>query len=233
MKHIKYTEKIHFDNLIKCGSIRIGTLKDYKEGEHGQMVADSMEGAKRFSGHYRNITSEDIKSSAALSLLINTNGGDIESLTVENYVIIEPDYYIFSFAQGYSLDDHKEWLEKENYEVAYSIDFTRSFFRKVTRELNKHNAVKFMGLYQVHYYDEDKGMDLLDPHNGYPAFCLKDYNGFSNQKEVRAVWAPLRNEAISPVNLNVISLGLCVELEALISRTKKNVADTSLPCLDG
>ncbi|MFQ2508130.1 hypothetical protein ACK31R_09795 [Aeromonas caviae] len=218
MKCIKYIEKIHFDNLIKCGSIRIGTLKDYKEGEHGQMVADSMEGAKRFSGYYKHLTSEDIKSSATLSSMFDIGGG-ITDLLIENHVIIEPDYYIFSFAQGYSLDDHKEWLDKENYEVAYSIDFPRSFFRKVTRELNKHNAVQFIGLYQVHYYDEKKGMDLFDPRNDYPAFCLKDYDGFSNQKEIRAVWKPLRNEAISPINLNVISLGLCVELEALIPLT--------------
>ncbi|HHF3092693.1 TPA: hypothetical protein ACPJ00_001567 [Vibrio diabolicus] len=132
MKHIKYTKKEHFDGLITRGSIRIGTLKDYKEGEHGEMVSDSMEGAKRFSGSYKYLTAETLKSSAALSSLISIGqGGGVSNLEMNNITIIEPDYYIFSFAQGYNLNDHEEWLLKESYEIAYAIDFPSTFFKKL------------------------------------------------------------------------------------------------------
>ncbi len=134
MKNIKFTKKVHFDGLVDSGSIRIGTLKDYKEGEHGEMVSDSMEGAKRFSGSYANATADTIKPSAALSSLINIAQDSVIDLKMENVTFIEPDYYIFSFARGYDLHDHKEWLVKESYDIAYSIDFRKTFFKKITRE---------------------------------------------------------------------------------------------------
>ncbi len=220
MKNIKFTKKVHFDGLVDSGSIRIGTLKDYKEGEHGEMVSDSMEGAKRFSGSYTNITADTIKSSVTLSSLIDMGqGGMIPKLEMKNITIHEPDYYIFSFAKGYNRLDHQEWFQKESYDVAYSIDFPTTFFRKITSELNKHNVVKFIGLFQVHYYDEKKGMDFFDPLNGHPAFCLKDYDGFSNQKEIRAVWQPVDNQAIRPINLNVTGLGSYIDLVSRLPRT--------------
>lgn len=208
MKHIKYIKRVHFDGLTEFGSVRIGTLKDYQKGEHGQMVSDSMEGSIHLSGSYKNVTSEDIKSSAALSSLVSIpDGGSIRSVEIKNVRISEPDYYIFSFALGYSVFDHEEWFKKEGYDVAYSINFLSTFFRKITQELNKSNAVQFLGLFQVRYYDEKKGMDLFDPLNAHPAFCLKDYDGFSNQKEIRAVWKPLTNKTITPINLNILGLG--------------------------
>ena len=220
MENIKFTKKVHFDGLLNIGSIRIGTLKDFKDGEHGEMVSDSMEGAKRFSGSYTNVTADSIKSSAALSSLISIGqGGGITNLEMNNVTIIEPDYYIFSFAKGYDLHDHNEWLVKESYDVAYSINFPKTFFKKITNELNNHSAVQFLGLFDVHYYDEKKGMDFFDPLNAHPAFCLKDYDGFSNQKEIRAVWKPLVEKDISPINLQVPGLGRYVDLTSQLART--------------
>lgn len=46
----KYLAMEHFRRLINMGSIRIGTLHGYKRIEAENMVRDSMEGAKRFSG---------------------------------------------------------------------------------------------------------------------------------------------------------------------------------------
>lgn len=217
MKNIKYIKRNYFDDLINSGSVRIGTLKDYKEGEHGQMVADSMEGSKRFKGSYNKVTSETIKSSAALSSLISIgDGGIINNLEIDNLTIIEPDFYIFSFAQDYNVSDHENWYEEEGYDIAYSINFPNTFFKKITNKLNERSSVEFLGLFKVHYYNEKEGMDLFDDLNSLPAFCLKDYDGFSNQSEIRAVWRPLETQEISPVNLNVDGLGRYVELESVV-----------------
>ncbi|MFS1930586.1 hypothetical protein BCU25_016460 [Vibrio cyclitrophicus] len=219
MNYIKYIQKEHFNGLIESGSVRVGTLKDYQDGEYGEMVADSMEGVKRFSGSYSSVTSESIKSSKAMSSLIGiSEGASVEGLEINNYTVAEPDFYIFSFAQGHSIKDHEVWLKEEGYDVAYSIDFPTTFFRKITQQLNRITPVQFLGLFEVHYYDEKNGMDFFDPLNGHPAFCLKDYDGFSTQKEMRAVWEPLNDGEIKPINLNVEGLGRYVDLKMIIPR---------------
>jgi hypothetical protein len=220
MELIKYLKKEHFDGLLNTGSIRIGTLKDYKEGEHGEMVADSMEGAKRFSGSYEHLTSESIKDSVALSSIIGiADGGSITNLVMNNITIIEPDFYIFSIANAYNQEDHHSWFKKESYDVAYKILFPKTFFRRITTILNDIKPVKFLGLFDVHYYDEKNGMDFFDPKNSLPAFCLKDHDGFSNQKEIRAVWQPMKNENIHPINLSVRELVNYVEIKCTIENT--------------
>lgn len=219
MKYIKYTKKVHSDGLLRCGSIRIGTLKDYKEGGHGEMVADAMEGAKRFSGTYNNISAEKIKSSLPLSSIVNLESGNI-NLSINNVTFIEPDYYIFSFAQGYSLHTHEKWHLKNGYDVAYVIELPSTFFKKITKELNKHNAVEFLGLFKVYYYDEKKGMDFFDPLNKLPAYCLKDDDGFSDQDEIRAVWRPINDQSIHPVNLNVASIERYIHVESQLHNTQ-------------
>ncbi len=62
-------------------------------------------------------------------------------------------------------------------------------------------------------------MDFFDPLNGYPAFGLKDYDGFSNQKEIRAVWKSVDNQEISPINLNVAGLGRYIDLVSQLPLT--------------
>lgn len=216
---IKYTKNEHFENLLSIGSIRIGTLKDYKEGDHGDMVSDSMEGSKKFSGQYSELTSESIKKSSALSSLISLgDGGSIRNLNMTNITIIEPDFYIFSLAENYFKDDHLMWLQKESYDVAYEIEYSKTFFRRITNELNLQNPVRFLGLFYVHYYDECNGMDFFDSKNGYPAFCLKGSADFSNQKEIRAVWQPIGRGDITPVNLKVKGLGHYVTLKENINK---------------
>ncbi|CDU01485.1 hypothetical protein VCR3J2_530100 [Vibrio coralliirubri] len=217
MKNIKYIKRNYFDDLINSGSVRIGTLKDYKEGEHGQMVADSMEGSKRYKGfHNKKLTSEIVKSSQALSSLIRIGDNSSVDFKVGEVLIIEPDYYIFSFAQDYNVSDHENWYEEEGYDAAYSIGFPTTFFKKITNKLNERTSVEFLGLFKVHYYNEKEGMDFFDDLNPLPAFSLKDYDGFSNQSEIRAVWRPLETKEISPVNLNVDGLYRYVELESVV-----------------
>ena len=203
MELFKYLKKRDFEALLESGSIRLGTLKNYQSSEHGTMVSDSMEGAKRFTGNYSNVTADSIKGSHALSSLISIGeGGGIGSLVMDNVVISEPNYLIFSMSSNYSDSDHKSWLDHESYDSCYKIIAPSTFFRRVTQKLNKLMPVKFLGLFEVHYYDEEIGMDFFDDKNSYPAFMLKNHDGFSTQKEIRAVWEPTTKEDITPINLN-------------------------------
>ena len=200
MELFKYLKSEHFCALSGIGSIRIGTLKNYQTQEHGTMVSDSMEGSKRFAGSYENLTADKIKGSSALSSLVSVGeGGAIGSLQMNDVVIIEPNYYIFSVSNGYSKSDHLTWIAQESYDACYKLTASNHFFRKITKQINKVRSVKYLGLFEVHYYDEKNGMDFFDSKNSYPAFMLKDHDGFSTQKEIRAVWEPIGKEDIEPI----------------------------------
>ncbi|EGQ9112576.1 hypothetical protein GA073_19215 [Vibrio alginolyticus] len=229
MEFIKYTKKVHFDGLNETGSIRIGTLKDYQKGEHGEMVADPMEGSKRFRPISMELTSDSIKGSDALSSLIDISEGATVNLVNFGAIIVESNFYIFSVAKDFDDRDHAEWFKEEAYDVAYKINFPKSFFRRVTSVLEKISPVKFLGLFEVHYYDENNGMDFYDKKNGLPAFCLKNYDGFSSQKEIRAVWQPLTNQKISPINLNVEGLKRYTELKNEIIKTSETLVTKAIP----
>ncbi|HBC3857032.1 TPA: hypothetical protein KD866_002409 [Vibrio parahaemolyticus] len=233
MDNIKYVKEIHFESLIESGSIKIGTLKDYKESEHGKMVTDPMEGITRFSGSYESISPNTIRSNSALSKVFSfgredqvqteepTKAEELReritfNLKITDFDVVGPDYYIFSFSKTYNQDDHQEWDRKQGYNAAYSIVCPNTFFRKITKQLNTIMPVKFLGLFEVQYYDENKGMDFFDPRHRYPGFCLKGYDDFSSQKEIRAVWEPLKNVEISPLILEVVSLGHCIELKTIM-----------------
>ena len=123
---------------------------------------------------------------------------------------------MFSLSNGYSKSDHDTWLEQQSYDACYKIAAPNHFFRKVTKQINKIRPVKFLGLFEVHYYDEKNGMDFFDPKNSYPAFMLKDYDGFSTQKEIRAVWEPIEKEEIEPIFIKDIKLRSYVNLHAKV-----------------
>ncbi len=98
------------------------------------MVSDSMEGAKRFSGNYSNVTADRIKESHTLSRIIKMDGGgQIGSLVMKNAVIREPNYFIFSMSSSYSESDHNEWLNRESYDSCYKIVFLIHFFVELLR----------------------------------------------------------------------------------------------------
>jgi len=215
MELFKYLKSEHFDALSNKGSIRIGTLKNYQSQEHGAMVSDSMEGSKRFTGNYETITADQLKGSRALSSLISIGEG-ISNLQMNNIVIIEPNYFVFSLSSGYSKSDHDKWLEQETYDTCYKLATPNHFFRKITKQINKIRHVKFLGLFEVHYYDEKNGMDFFDTKNAYPAFMLKDYDGFSTQKEIRAVWETIEKEEIEPIFIKDIKLRAYVNLHAKV-----------------
>lgn len=217
MELFKYLKKGHFDALMCSGLIRVGTLRGYQSIEHGSMVSDSMEGAKRFTGKYTNLTADKAKESQALSSVIHIGeGGGVGTLEFTNIVIIERNYFIFSMSSIYSEADHKSWLNHESYNACYRIVDLNNFFRRVTNILNKKRPVRFLGLHEVHYYNEKQGMDFFDPKNSFPAFALKDFDGFSEQKEVRAVWVPISEEDIHPIVLHDTRLRAYVRLHRKI-----------------
>ncbi len=212
LKYLKYTEKKHFDSLIENGSIKIGTLKNYRSSEHGTMVSDSMEGVKSLAGTYKELTSSGIKASQSLSSFIHIGeGGSLRDVSFSRMKFYGENYFIFSMSSIYRETDHKAWKEKENYDICYRINAPRTFFEKITQKLNELVPVKLLGVCKIHYYNENTGMDFFDPKNSYPAFMLKGCTGFAEQKEIRAVWQPNTLKDIEPIIINDTRLSTHVE----------------------
>ena len=208
----KYLSKDNFNKLINDGSIRIGTLHGYKRDEAGKMVKDTMEGSKRFSGSYLTMNKEMAeKSSFMRHRIAFEDGATVNYFCVSNCTIMEPDYYIFSMSTQYSEDVHRKWNKEEGYDCCYKINFPKTFFKHVTQALNAIIPVRYLGLHQVHYYNEKRGMDLFDPKESFPAFALKDHAEFADQTEIRAVWQPISTNDIESKILSNRLLGSYVK----------------------
>ncbi|MCU7927012.1 MAG: hypothetical protein KZQ97_11295 [Candidatus Thiodiazotropha sp. (ex Dulcina madagascariensis)] len=202
MELYKFLKKEHFDLLLANGTVRVGTLMNYRSHEQGTMVTDRMEGAKNFSGGFENLTSNDLKQSYTLSTLVEVSDGSTGIGYLDNIVIEEPNYFIFSVSDGYSKQAHEKWFEQQAYDYCYKIIAPNTFFRRITRKLNEIQPVEFIGIFPVRYYNEKAGMDFFDPLEKLPAFTLKDYDEYSEQNEIRAVWRPKTMGAISPIDIS-------------------------------
>lgn len=159
------------------------------------------------------MTKQIAEKSSSMSRIISFGEGTTtEYLSMINCTLIEPDYFIFSMSSQYSEDEHRKWHKTEGYDACYKINFPEKFFRLITQALNTIVPVRYLGLFQVHYYDEKRGMDWFDPKESFPAFALKDHADFSDQTEMRAVWQPRSTNEIEPMSLCNYLLGSCVEL---------------------
>jgi len=222
MSFFKYLKKEHYDLLVELGIVRIGTLKGYQSTEHGSKVGDPMEGSKSFYGAYETLKQEQIDNQPQ-NAPITFSSSDVGSkyVCLNNNVISESNYFIFSVSAGYKEEDHINWNKEESYDFSYKIILPNNFFRKVTRALNEITPVTFLGVFNIQYYDEAKGVEYFSSKNKLPAFMLKDEE-YSDQREVRAVWRP-KEVNISAINISDERLNSYIEPFVNITEKLKKV----------
>lgn len=217
----KYINKRHFDSLLTFGSVRLGTLRGYRDHQAGNMVRDSMEGSKQFSGAYPSIDKDMLKRSTSLSRIIDIDeSGSLGNFSFSDCTIEDPDFFIFSMTNEYSESVHHKWRDEEGYDACYKINFPNTFFKRITQSLRTIVPVEFVGIIKVHYYDEKSGMDWFDKRESLQAYELKDYAGFSDQAEFRAVWRPISDTEIKPEVVCNESLCKYVELHSYLAECR-------------
>jgi hypothetical protein len=182
----KYLNKHYAELLLKRGKIRLGTLYEYRDVEkHGAVIGDQGEGKKSI---YLSIQDEiwTSKSQPEFGKSFFNLGEDV-SLQLQGITLEKPqespNYYLFCTTEEFN---HKIMLEF-GYDCCIIIERPKQFFSAITHSI-RHKA-KFVGVYRCQY------ISRRVPHNrdhGMHPAIIKD-PCYRNQKEVRAMWRPIKN----------------------------------------
>ncbi|WP_210639541.1 hypothetical protein [Pseudomonas sp. Tri1] len=200
----RYQSRVHNENFLSSGNLRIGTLKEFRSLEHKRGISDEMEGKKEIVHTLSSIY--DVDSPNPLDEKALSAFGMIESGTITNFQIVGgptlvhvaelEDHFIFcmSSVKSYSLFD-----ELEGSETCVEIENPQFFFRRLTYSLNNLVPVEFLGYTEVVY--GSKSENFNGENFGFSPINRKS-SEYSRQFEVRAIWKPIKNQDISPVIIN-------------------------------
>lgn len=209
----RYSANKYSKALLKMGSIRIGTLHDFRKSEHKRGIADPQEGKKEVSHHIdhtvlnggNSIHNRAAKEFRAISV------GSGSSAVLENVVFSrrfnEPNCFVMCASKTNSKNVMKEF---EGADSCIEIVNQSLFFELLTKSLNSIIPVIFRGVYKVTYQNRKETWNEID-WGSHPALIKEPE--FSVQDEVRAIWQPRRTAPIEPINLCAYKLGtLCREV---------------------
>lgn len=200
----KFSSKKHTDSFLSLGSVRIGTLYDYRKQEHVPGVSDPFEGLKHIHHHFVDTSSgmTDLDLSAITQMhFVNPEG--IRHVTLENTTIHQtvsaPDCFIHCTSASSSRDVMAQF---EGADSCFEIHMGQNFYARLTETLNKLVSVRFVGVHSIKYRSrhEKWGGHMGD----HPAWFKEDE--FADQEEVRAVWEPVIPGELKPIILNDIGL---------------------------
>jgi len=186
------------------GTIRIGTLFDFRRKEHSQGVADQSEGTKSILARpAREIITEDQAEKDAFFKMIGVRvHGKITAPTGTSFVQKQtsPDYFIFCASTELSRNVQAEF---ESTDACIEINDVRGFLEEVTGTLHAVAPVHFEGIYEVRYSERIEEQSLtyfrdFDPTRGHHPALIKEPS-FRRQKEVRAIWRPTSGTPPKPL----------------------------------
>lgn len=107
MRVFKYGKEEHLMGLLRIGALRIGTLSDYRKGEHAKGISDVSEGTKKVVNKIEklNISGKDWgheeKKSAEMLLKLSIHVAPGANFSMQNSALIqkfELDAFVFCFA---------------------------------------------------------------------------------------------------------------------------------------
>jgi len=201
MTLFKYIKKEHLDAFFLRGSLRIGSLYEYRNVEqYGQVIGDNQEGV------YQTVLDRDgeyevdlTKDSAETRFFrqhftindprINIVMGDGARVVVENYSL---NLYIYCVTTEFNVDAMKAFGCDSCIEITRPGDF----FSAISKAI-RHKA-KFGGAHAITY--GNKTTSYTTPHPVHAALLKSKEYAF--QKEFRAIWTP-NKEIKSPLYINV------------------------------
>ncbi|MDT8895495.1 hypothetical protein RSO41_12595 [Halomonas sp. I1] len=191
----KYLSEKYFQEIMDYGSIKIGTLYDFRRQEHLDGIRDEEEGVKElFKNYDGKHTIEGGPSGRDLMGAISVGAGAtlaFEDVSLVNKVS-SPDLFVFCLSSRCSKDVMSEF---DGAEKCYEVVNVRNFFKRITASLGTVVPVRFRGVFPCKYglrREEWNGVDYgLDP-------ALMKGPDYSGQFEVRAIWEPRVEAEIEP-----------------------------------
>ena len=219
----RYSKEKYGLSLLSLGIIRIGTLHDFRQTEHGQGIADPNEGKKTVSHHIHDLHIPDSNDPKCLGTMDARALGEFNAvqlgpnckdITFENVTVSktfdQPDCYVLCFSENNSKRTMKEF---EGADSCIQVIDERLFFVHLTDALNSVTPVNFRGVHKVIYKPREEQWNGANWGN-HPALIKEPE--FGQQFEIRAIWTPTRNQAIQPVIIaNHKLVGTCSRVSVL------------------
>ncbi len=184
------------EGLVSQGTIRIGTLYEYRDSEDAR--ADKMEGARQFimTGSYVN-TSENTPEAAYLkqkgfSNCIIQNHNPSASLFCEE--ILSKDRYIYCVSSEFDKDNMRKFGG-----ACIRINCPSVFFSILDASLKDREAVaEKHEMSEIFYCPRDKVYTVnQDAPKNYPGWIVKP-NVFRPEKEIRVSWEATKETDLKP-----------------------------------
>ncbi|ELP1261509.1 hypothetical protein QWS64_002861 [Escherichia coli] len=200
MPLFKYIKKEHLDAFFSRGSLKIGSLYEYRKVEqYGTAIGDNKEGVYETvldrTGGYQIDLSEDTPEANFFKARFDIKGPGIKIVMGNGAKIISsdhsPDVYIFCVTTEFNLDAMRA------FGCDSCIEITRPelFFNAISKTI-RHKA-SFEGGHPVTY--GDKTTSYMRPHPVHPALMKSEE--YSYQKEYRGIWTP-NKQINSPLYIN-------------------------------
>ncbi|MFM1347324.1 hypothetical protein WFP14_12230 [Yersinia proxima] len=196
MSLYKFIEKEFFDEFFLTGSLRLGTLEDFKKTEeHGGHRGDVSEGKHNVYRHVDDkliLTADTLPSEPLISSSIHMDpASNQDSVTLSNVLFIDErnsqDVLTFCTSRVYSTHLFSEWNQKESLNYCYEIFDIKGFITAISNALSaRSKGNKFKACDLVAY--TNKNIDYRSKYSKVHPCFLKD-NDYAWQHEVRMVWA--------------------------------------------
>ena len=208
MEIFKYTRQKYKQAALERGSIRLGTLFDYRKTEsHGIQIGDEREGRITLEGTLENLTHEHTEGHSALERLVKLGpGATIGKLVVSNLRLESENLFVFSTSSAFSELALLEWNKDPHarYDSCYQINSARLFFKAISQAIS--DRATFLGFGSVHYYDSSAPIQLASPLARLHPGQLKGGITHGHQIEIRAFWRPIEPTAIEPMSIEIPEL---------------------------
>lgn len=212
----RYAEKKWNDALVERGSVRIGTLQNFRKAEHKPGISDPFEGTKEVvhkidnwnSGNERpGFPTYHARSVGLLGMInfVPLPNGELPQINIQNIEFArsfeDPDCFVYCTSHRLDKSVMNQFKGADSCVEIYDY---MGFYECLTAALNRHVPVERGGIHQIRYASRTEicnGLDL-----GVPPTWIKDTE-FSEQCEVRSVWHPLNpEEPIFPYEVEIPEL---------------------------
>nr|PMI92314.1 hypothetical protein BCU34_21380 [Vibrio sp. 10N.286.45.E10] len=184
-------KKEHAKLLLEQGSLRIGTLYEFRDEEkHGREIGDNKEGTK---SSYMEVDNETWSASNQPEFAKSFfNLGDNGSIKISGVTLEKPQNSsnLYIYCTTYEFDESA--MRDFGYDTCVAIDQPEKFFKCISKSL-KHKA-EYKGSHKCKYqsrrlpHHQDSGI--------HPSLVKED--DYAYQKEVRSIWMPVK-EDIEPI----------------------------------
>jgi len=200
----KYVKKEHLDAFFTKGSIKIGSLYEYRQVEkYGTVIGDDNEGIYHTELSKNGTHEIDLSSTSAEAeffrnhvLRPDQRNSNVKVVMEDGAKIISqsnsPDLYIYCVSKEFNVEVMKEFGCDSCIEIVRPDIFFNAISKKIRHKAKYDNVVEIVyGGKTAHY---------TRPHQVHPA--IKKGTDYSYQKEVRAIWTP-KKEIKSPIFVDV------------------------------